>query len=55
MFLAVEEINKTGRILGKKVELVIRNTAGSSERGAANTEELIKQEKVDMVFGGATL
>ncbi|PCM43937.1 ABC transporter substrate-binding protein [Marinobacter sp. ANT_B65] len=53
-FLAVDEINKSGGILGKKVELVIRNTAGSPERGAANTEELIRQEKVDMVFGGAS-
>lgn len=53
-FLAVEEINKAGGILGKKVELVIRNTTGSPERGAANTEELITQENVDMVFGGAS-
>jgi|GEM_PF-7071002 len=35
-FLAVEEINNAGGILGKKVELVIRNTVGSPERGAAN-------------------
>lgn len=53
-FLAVEEINRSGGILGRDVELVIRNTAGSVERGAANTEELIRQEKVDMVFGGAS-
>lgn len=53
-FLAVEEINKAGGILGKKAELIIRNTAGSPERGVANTEELITQEKVDMVFGGAS-
>ncbi|MBQ0834377.1 ABC transporter substrate-binding protein [Marinobacter sp.] len=53
-FLAVEEINKAGGILGKDVELVIRNTAGSPDRGATNTEELIRQEKVDMVFGGAS-
>ncbi|MBU2874276.1 ABC transporter substrate-binding protein [Marinobacter salexigens] len=53
-FLAVEEINESGGILGKEVELVIRNTAGSPERGASNTEELIKQDKVDMVFGGAS-
>lgn len=53
-FLAVEEINKSGGILGRNVELVIRNTAGSVERGAANTEELIRQENVDMIFGGAS-
>ncbi|AOY89092.1 branched-chain amino acid ABC transporter substrate-binding protein [Marinobacter salinus] len=53
-FLAVEEINKAGGILGNKVELIIRNTAGSPERGVSNTEELIRQENVDMVFGGAS-
>ncbi|MDO6824385.1 ABC transporter substrate-binding protein [Marinobacter sp. 1_MG-2023] len=53
-FLAVEEINNAGGILGKNVELVIRNTAGSPERGVTNTEELIKQEKADMIFGGAS-
>ncbi|SFR61148.1 amino acid/amide ABC transporter substrate-binding protein, HAAT family [Marinobacter daqiaonensis] len=53
-FLAVEEINSAGGILGKDVELVIRNTAGSPERGVANTRELITQENVDMLFGGAS-
>ncbi len=53
-FLAVDEINKAGGILGRDVELVIRNTSGSPERGAANTRELITEEKVDMVFGGAS-
>lgn len=53
-FLAVEEINKAGGILGKDVELVIRNTMGSPERGVANTKELIQKEGVDMVFGGAS-
>ncbi|OEY67841.1 ABC transporter substrate-binding protein [Marinobacter sp. X15-166B] len=53
-FLAIEEINNGGGILGKKVELVIRDTAGSPEQGAKNTEELIKKEKVHMLFGGAS-
>ncbi|SNC59628.1 amino acid/amide ABC transporter substrate-binding protein, HAAT family (TC 3.A.1.4.-) [Marinobacter sp. es.048] len=53
-FLAVEEINKAGGILGRDVELVIRNTRGSPERGVSNTEELIRQENVNMVFGGAS-
>ena len=53
-FLAVEEINKAGGILGRDVELVIRNTMGSPERGVSNTEELIRKENVDMVFGGAS-
>lgn len=53
-FLAVDEINKAGGILGRQVELVIRNTAGSPEQGVINTRELIRDEDVDMLFGGAS-
>ncbi|MCG8518047.1 MAG: ABC transporter substrate-binding protein [Pseudomonadales bacterium] len=53
-FLAVEEINNTGGIMGRPVELIIRNTTGDPERGAANTAELIDDEGVDMVFGGSS-
>lgn len=53
-FLAVEEINANGGILGREVELVIRNTRGDPERGAANTAELIDNHGVSMVFGGSS-
>ncbi len=53
-FLAVEEINRDGGILGQQVELVIRNTRGDPERGARNTAELIDEHDVQMVFGGVS-
>ncbi|MFL1406362.1 ABC transporter substrate-binding protein [Marinobacter sp. M1N3S26] len=53
-FLAVEEINEAGGILGRPVELVIRNTRGDPERGAANTADLIDNHGVEMLFGGSS-
>ncbi len=53
-YLAVEEINDSGGILGQPVELVIRNTRSDPLRGARNTAELIDQHDVQMVFGGVS-
>lgn len=53
-FLAVEEINAAGGILGRQVELVIRNTRSDPERGATNTADLIDNHGVEMLFGGAS-
>lgn len=53
-FLAVDEINKAGGIMGREVELVIRNTSGDPKKGAKNTAELIDSEGVQMVFGGVS-
>lgn len=54
VFHAVEEINKSGGILGRQVELVIRNTGGEPARGAKNTAEMIDRHGVKMVLGGAS-
>lgn len=53
-FLAVDEINKAGGIMGRQVELVIKNTSGDPKKGARNTAELIDREGVQMVFGGVS-
>lgn len=53
-FLAVDEINKAGGIMGRDVELVIRNTSGEPDKGARNTADLIDNEGVQMVFGGVS-
>ncbi len=53
-FLAVEEINNAGGILGRQVELVIRNSAGEPDKGARNTAELIDRHGAQMVFGGVS-
>lgn len=53
-YLAVDEINQDGGIMGRQVELVIRNTRGEPDQGAKNTAELIDREGVQMVFGGVS-
>ena len=53
-YLAVEEINQAGGVLGQPLELLIRNTRGEPEKGARNTAEMIDQEGVQMVFGGVS-
>lgn len=53
-FLAVDEINEAGGILGRPVELVIRNTQLDPKRGAANVREMVDEENVQMLFGGVS-
>lgn len=49
--LAVEEINKKGGVLGKKIELVERDDEAKNERGVQIAQELINREKVVAVVG----
>lgn len=49
--LAVEEINEAGGVLGRRVELVVEDTAGLPEKGTAAMEKLITQDKVVGVVG----
>ncbi|MGP9831023.1 ABC transporter substrate-binding protein [Marinobacter sp. NSM] len=53
-YLAVDEINRAGGVLGQPLELVIRNSQGEPDQGAKNTAELIDREGVQMVFGGVS-
>jgi len=52
--LAVEEINLSGGILGKKIILVIRDTKSQPDLAAQNAMEMIEKEAVKMIFGGAS-
>jgi branched-chain amino acid transport system substrate-binding protein len=49
--LAVEEINAKGGILGKKVELVIEDTAGKPDLATAAVQKLITQDNVYAIVG----
>ncbi len=51
--LAVEEINAAGGILGKKVELVMRDSKSKADLATKNVTELIDKEGVSMVLGGS--
>jgi ABC-type branched-subunit amino acid transport system substrate-binding protein len=51
--IAAEEINAAGGILGKKVQLVYRDTKTNAKIAKANAIELFDQEGVPMIFGGS--
>jgi branched-chain amino acid transport system substrate-binding protein len=49
--LAVKEINDSGGINGKKIELIIEDDQGRTEQAKTVVEKLIKQDKVVAVLG----
>jgi len=51
--MAVEEINQSGGILGRNVELVVRDSKSKADLAKKNVEELIDDNGVEMVFGGS--
>ena len=50
----VEEINAKGGVLGRKIELVIRDTKGSADEAVRVARDLILRENVDFLFGTLT-
>jgi branched-chain amino acid transport system substrate-binding protein len=49
--LAVDEINKAGGVLGRKLAVVERDDEAKNERGVQSAQELINKEKVAAVVG----
>jgi ABC-type branched-subunit amino acid transport system substrate-binding protein len=52
--MALEEINAAGGILGKKVEILYKDSQSKNDVTTANVSELIDKHKVSMVFGGSS-
>ena len=50
---AIEDINKSGGILGRKVVGIVRDDLGAPPKSIQNMTELIDNEKVDAVVGPA--
>jgi branched-chain amino acid transport system substrate-binding protein len=50
--VAIDEINAKGGVLGKKVELVVRDDESNPAKGAVAARELVQREKVAALFGG---
>ena len=50
----VEEINAKGGVLGRKVELVIRDTKGNADEAVRVARDLILRENVDFLVGTLT-
>jgi branched-chain amino acid transport system substrate-binding protein len=51
MELAVDEINRGGGLLGRPVELVVRDDTGNAGDAVRVAEELVTREKVDVLMG----
>jgi branched-chain amino acid transport system substrate-binding protein len=49
--IGLEEINSSGGFLGRKVNLIIRDSRSSPELGAALARDLIVKERVDFLLG----
>jgi branched-chain amino acid transport system substrate-binding protein len=50
--IAIDEINASGGVLGRPLELVKRDDESSPPKGATAARELIANEKVAAIFGG---
>ena len=50
--LAIDEINAKGGVLGKKVELLVRDDESNPAKGVLAARELVQREKVAALFGG---
>ncbi len=53
MGLALEEINSSGGVLGKKLEVIFRDDETNPPKGVVVARELIYAQKVDVIFGPA--
>ena len=50
--VAIDEINAKGGLLGRKVELVVRDDESNPAKGVVAARELVQREKVVAMFGG---
>ena len=50
--IAIDELNAKGGLLGKKVELIVRDDESNPAKGAIAARELVQREKVAALFGG---
>src|SRR3982074_137301 len=48
---AVDEINASGGINGRKLELLTRDTAGDPNKAATFAQQLVHADKVDIIIG----
>ncbi|MHB8667498.1 MAG: ABC transporter substrate-binding protein [Burkholderiales bacterium] len=52
--LYVDKINAEGGVLGRKLQLVSYDSAGSAEKARTFAKRLIEEDKVDVIVGGST-
>ena len=52
--MLVDQINRAGGINGKKIRLIIKDSAGSPEKAISFAKQLIEEEKVFAIIGPST-
>jgi len=52
--MLVEEINKSGGILGRQVQLIVKDSGASSEKAISFAKQLIDEEEVVAIIGPTT-
>jgi branched-chain amino acid transport system substrate-binding protein len=50
--IAADEINAKGGLLGKRIELIVRDDESNPAKGAVAARELVQREQVAALFGG---
>src|SRR5215510_7791868 len=50
--IAADEINAKGGVLGRQIELLVRDDESNPAKGAIAARELVQREKVAALFGG---
>ena len=49
-----EKLNRSGGVLGRKIELLVRDSGGSPEKAISLAKQLIDEEKVLAILGPST-
>ncbi len=52
--LYADRINKAGGVLGRKLEIIIYDSAGDAKQAVTFARRLIEEDEVDMIVGGST-
>lgn len=52
--MAIEEINAAGGILGRPIEPVIYDTESNADRNAELVQRLVREDGINVIFGGYT-
>ena len=50
--MLVDDLNASGGLLGRRIELVVEDSETSDAAAAASAEKLVQKERVDVIFGG---
>lgn len=50
--MVIEEINANGGLLGRRLDLIVEDSATTDRVAAAKAAKLVRQDRVDVIFGG---